>query len=129
MDNGILSSVNICGITYKIEYVEDKFDMDLHFGQIEYGKGRILVNKDLAPDVMRQTIVHEMVHGMLLALGYNELTNDEQFVQAFSTAISQTFDIKGDSNLKKLDLSDIDKEKIREQLVLMRDTPLTISEK
>ena len=41
----------------------------------------------------KETLCHEMVHGMLIHLGYQELSNDEQFVQAFGNAIYQSFTV------------------------------------
>lgn len=37
---------------------------------------------------------HEILHGILVHLGYNEQSQDEQFVQAVGNAIYQTFQIK-----------------------------------
>lgn len=33
--------VNICGIPHKVIECEDKFNKDLHFGQIDYEKAEI----------------------------------------------------------------------------------------
>lgn len=86
--------VNICGITYEVIQKEDSFNTDLHFGQIDYGKCEIKVNKDLPGPLMKETICHEMVHGILVHLGYNEQSHDEQFVQALGNAIAQGFYLK-----------------------------------
>lgn len=90
----MVTAVNICGIPYTVEYVKDDFDADTHFGQITYAKGKIKINKDMPPAIIKETICHEMVHGMFVHLGYNEIANDEQFVQALANAISQGFEIK-----------------------------------
>lgn len=89
----MITVVNICGIPYEIEYLKDNFDADTHFGQIVYAKGKIKINQDMPPAIIKEAICHEMVHGMLVHLGYNEMTNDEQFVQALANAISQGFEI------------------------------------
>lgn len=86
--------VNICGVTHTVKECEDKFDVDTHFGQIDYKKCEILVNKDLSEENKTETICHEMVHGIFVHLGYNNLANDEQLVQALGNAIYQGFDIK-----------------------------------
>lgn len=86
--------VNICGIPYTIVMCEDKFNADnFHFGQIEYGKGEIRINKGLSDEIQKETLCHEMVHGILVHLGYSEKSQDEQFVQALGNAIAQSFDI------------------------------------
>lgn len=86
--------VNICGIPHDVVECEDKFDMDYHFGQIQYPKGEIRINKDLSDEIKNEAMCHEMVHGILVHLGYNDLSQDEQFVQAMGNAISQGFTIK-----------------------------------
>jgi hypothetical protein len=90
----IPETVNICGIQHKIKLCDDNFNTDLHFGQIDYAKCEIRVNKDMPEAMQKQTLCHEMLHGMLILLGYNEQGQDEQFVQALSMAINQSFKLK-----------------------------------
>ena len=87
--------VNICGIPHKVIECEDKFDVDAHFGQIDYKACEIRINKDMATEAKKETICHEMIHGILVHLGYSEQSQDETFVQALGNAIYQGFDIKG----------------------------------
>lgn len=86
--------VNICGIIHEVEFKEDSFDADLHFGMIEYPKAKIVVNNNLNEQLVKQTICHEMVHGIFTNLGYSDLSSDERLVQSLSNAIYQGFDIK-----------------------------------
>lgn len=86
--------VNICGIKYEVAECEDNFDVDLHFGMIDHKECKIKINKSLPEDAKRETICHEMVHGMLIHLGFSEESNNEQFVQALGNAIYQGFSIK-----------------------------------
>ena len=86
--------VNICGIPHEVIECEVSFDTDLHLGQIDYDKATIKVNKDLAEAVKRETLCHEMVHGILTHLGYTDDSADEKFVQQLGNAINQSFDIK-----------------------------------
>ena len=44
-----------------------------------------------------QTLIHEMLHGMLVLIGQNELAQDEQVVQSLSMAINQSFKLKEDA--------------------------------
>lgn len=88
-------NVNICGIKHEVIECNDSFNADAsHFGQIDYTKCKIKVNKDMHEDMKHEIICHEMVHGMLVHLGYNEQASDEQFVQALANAIHQGFEIK-----------------------------------
>lgn len=86
--------VNICGILHEVVECENVFDTTTNFGQIDFVKCRITLNKELAEDFKRETLCHEMLHGMLIHLGYEEYSNNEQFVQALASAINQGFTVK-----------------------------------
>lgn len=88
--------IKICGIPYKIiekECIESSSGRCL--GLITYDEGTIEIRKGQQPDYYNQTLIHEVVHGMLVLIGRNELSEDETFVQSLALAISQTFDLKG----------------------------------
>lgn len=86
--------VNICGVPHEVIEVKDLFNMDCHMGQIEYKDLIIKINKDMPDEAKKETICHEMIHGILIHLGYIEESQNEQFVQALGNAIYQGFDIK-----------------------------------
>ena len=86
--------IMICGISYKVEEKEDAFDADTHFGQIDYVKGIITINKNLSPAIKKETLCHEIIHGIFQHLGKEQLRDDEELVQALGNSISQTFDIR-----------------------------------
>lgn len=86
--------VNICGIPHTIIEKEDAFDTDLHFGQIDYKACEIILNKDLPVESARETLCHEILHGILIHIGRADLSQDESFVQCLSNAIYQSFEIK-----------------------------------
>lgn len=86
--------VNICGLKHEVIECEDLFNLDCHFGQIDYKDLVIKINKDMPKEVKDETICHEMLHGMLVHIGYTDLANDEHFVQALGNAIYQGFEIK-----------------------------------
>ena len=89
--------VNICGIQHEIVECEDSFSADAtNFGEIDYKACKIRINKDMAYEAKEETIIHEMIHGILVHLGYSEQSQDEQFVQALANAIYQGFDIRGE---------------------------------
>ena len=95
--------VNICGMPHEVIECEDKFDVDLHFGQIDYKTCEIRVNKDISDENKKETIIHEMIHGILVHLGYSEEAQNEQFVQALANAIYQGFSIKEEERIKFLE--------------------------
>lgn len=86
-----LCSINILGIPYEIREV-DLIDKDTHLvGQINYAEQVIKVEKGLGSEYRRQTIIHEVVHGILEALGYSDINSDEQKVQGIASALHQVF--------------------------------------
>lgn len=87
-------TVNICGMPHKIIECEDNFNVDTHFGMIDYKELVIKVNKNMPEEAKKETICHEMLHGILVHLGYEEFSQNEQFVQALGNAIFQGFNIK-----------------------------------
>lgn len=92
-----MDKYNICGIPHTIiekEVIEGNGSGTI-LGQITYCDCIIEMRKNLTPEMYRQTLIHEIVHGMLTMIGRNELSEDETFVQSLALAISQTFDLKG----------------------------------
>ena len=89
--------VNICGIPHKVIECEDNFNVDTHYGQIDYKDCEIRINKDMPQECKDETLCHEMVHGIFVHLGYNNYAQDEQLVQALGNAIYQGFNIKAES--------------------------------
>lgn len=89
-----MDSVNICGVPHKIERVTDGFKDNSTLGQIEYAKCVITLNSAMTPEMENVTLIHEVLHGMLVHLGYNDLSDDEILVSSLASAISQTFVFK-----------------------------------
>ena len=92
----IPQTINICGVPHKVTLCKDNFDLDSHFGQIDYIKAEIKLNEDMPEEMRMQALCHEWLHGALVMLGFNDETANEQFVQALSCAINQTFRLKED---------------------------------
>ena len=92
------TEISIFGIPHKIEFIEDYgfVSDESHFGEICYTKAIIKINKNMPEDLQMQTLIHEWIHGVLVMLGQNELTENESLVQTLALAISQTFEIKND---------------------------------
>ena len=90
-------TVNICGIPHKVIECEDKFDVDSHFGQIDYKACEIRINKDMTQENKYEALCYEMMHGIFVHLGFNDYAQDEHLVQALGNAIYQGFNIKAES--------------------------------
>ena len=86
--------VNVCGIPHEVKEVETNLGNDGSLGLITYAKAIIEINKDQSEECKKETLIHEMVHGMLVHIGRDDLSNDEVFVQSLANAIYQGFDIK-----------------------------------
>lgn len=89
--------IEICGIPFKIKEVEviDEPIEGVTQGKILFSKAKILIKKKLPKKLKRQVLFHEVLHGILVQLGYNELNEDETFVQSLSVVMSQMFEMRG----------------------------------
>ena len=86
-----IQKVNICGIPHIIEYKEDNFNSDLHLGDIHYGEAKIQINRGVSKSIQHEALCHEILHGILIHMGRDDLNNDEPFVTCLGNAISQSF--------------------------------------
>ncbi len=86
--------VTICGVPHEVIECKDDFDADCHFGQIDYRDCRIKINAEMPSEMKEATLVHEMMHGILNHIGYEDLANDEKFVRVLGNAINESFTVK-----------------------------------
>ena len=86
--------INICGIPHEVVECNDAFDADMHLGQIDYKHAKILINKDAALAIKSETLCHEIMHGILVHIGRDDLSQDETFVTALGNAIWQSFNVR-----------------------------------
>ena len=87
--------VTICGIPHEVIECEDSFTATaVHFGEIDYKKCLIKIASDLSDEHKEEALCHEIIHGILVHLGYDEQSQDEQSVQALGNAINQTFVVR-----------------------------------
>lgn len=84
-----MKKVNICGIPHEIRYkkVIAEEDEGIVNGLIELSKCRITLKKGMTQDFEHETLLHEMVHGILHHIGRYELAEDEEFVQALANGL------------------------------------------
>ena len=87
----LIKKVNILGTEFEV--IKDKSinNNDLQLGEIDYFKNTIRIRKDLEKQVAENTLVHEIVHGILFKLGYDNLNLDEGFITAMASGIYQVF--------------------------------------
>lgn len=87
--------VNICGTPHEVIEQKETFEGENSIcGQIDYKRCKIYINEDMSQDMKNETLCHEMLHGMLVHHGYNDMAENEQFVQSLACAINQGFLVK-----------------------------------
>ena len=89
-----MKKVNICGMPYTVKECEDHFDSDCHCGLIIHSECLIKINKNMHEEMKKATLCHEIMHGILLNIGREDLSNDENFVTALGNAIYASFEVK-----------------------------------
>lgn len=82
-----IDKLKILATEYKIEEVEqiDKYQRLL--GQIEYVEQTIKIDKNISEDMKKETLIHEILHGILEKLGYEELNEDEQKIHSIASTM------------------------------------------
>lgn len=113
------SSIKILGITYKIEYVANASEVDIHkrrslWGQIDFWTRTIRVFSDKREKFdLWQTLLHEIIHGIISSLSLEKFiktdtdvedTTEEDLVDLLSLGILNVL------VENKLDFSDFQKE-------------------
>lgn len=86
----MIKAVNICGVPHDVAYAKNELGLNAEFGVINYQECKITINEDLPPKMMSQTLWHEILHGVLVGLGYSEIAQDETFVQGLASALNCT---------------------------------------
>lgn len=88
--------INILGVPHKVKEVK-KINESCEGtvqGIIYHEDATILLKKSMPKDLKESVLYHEIVHGILVSLGYNDLSTDETFVQGFSNALYQMFKLR-----------------------------------
>ena len=88
-----MKTVNICGVPHEIVETKDTYKNN-DCGMIDYIKCKIHLNPELSEEARKETLCHEIVHGMFVHLGYNDLAENETLVQGLGNAIYQSFDLR-----------------------------------
>ena len=89
-----IERVNICGIPYEVIYRDDPFGNDCNFGMIHYGDCKIIINESISEAMRSNALCHEILHGIMVGIGRNDLTEDEAFICSLASAINQAFEVR-----------------------------------
>ncbi len=85
-----MNKVTILGIPYQIEEVESiKGCDDSVLGITFYQEQKIHIRADLPKELKEQTLIHEIIHGILENLGEHEINEDERLVQSLAATVYQ----------------------------------------
>lgn len=82
-----IKKIKIMATEYEVEEVEqiDKYERLL--GQINYEEQKIQVDRSISEDMKKETLIHEILHGILEKLGYVDLNEDEQKVHSIASTM------------------------------------------
>lgn len=85
-------NIKIAGIPYTVKEVGtiDEADEGVVRGKILYSNGLILLKRNQPKELKRETLIHEVVHGLFVEIGRNDLSEDETLVQSLANAIMNT---------------------------------------
>lgn len=78
--------VEISGATYQLKYIKDlkADDGDSLWGHFKAGTGEILLDVDQPARAERNTLIHEIVHGIMEHAGYGGHPEDERISRAIA---------------------------------------------
>ena len=92
----IPEKLQISGKEYQViiqDVIKEK-DNSKSLGIIKYTETKILIAKEndygkCSKESINHTFLHEAVHGALSAIGYEDMSSDEKFVDSFSDILYQ----------------------------------------
>lgn len=86
-----MSKIIIGGIPFKLSYSDNmKQENGTCLGEVDHSECTIMLKEDMPTELEHITLIHEMLHAMLVLIGRNELSCDEQFVQTLALCIQNT---------------------------------------
>jgi hypothetical protein len=88
MEINIPKRFKIFGLTFKVKQPW-KVDKDGHWGECLIATKTIKIKRNLNKEQKEIIYLHEVTHAILDCLEYNDLSNDEDFVERFSKALHQ----------------------------------------
>lgn len=92
-----MNKVKIMATEYTVLEVEQIDKGKRILGEIDYIEQVIKLEKGLNEDLKKEVLIHEILHGILEKLGFDDLNNDEQKVQSIASTLYQV--LKDNTNL------------------------------
>ncbi|OQY13966.1 MAG: hypothetical protein B6I31_00030 [Desulfobacteraceae bacterium 4572_19] len=78
-------TINLFGIDYSVEYVNETLDMKGMNGRIYYDEQIIRVKRDLMRDTKKNTLLHEIIHSVLNSSGLESVLDKNNIDVEFFT--------------------------------------------
>lgn len=85
--------INILGVEYKV-VVKEFTHSHLNMGHIDDLTATIALNERLPASQMKAVLWHEVIHGVLDAIGESEMSKNEDFVEKLSRALGMVAELK-----------------------------------
>lgn len=79
--------VKILGLTYRVQEVDVVDKTETLWGKIDHQEQVIRIDAEMSDERKGLTFFHELLHGVLAELGYDQLNNNECAVQSISAAL------------------------------------------
>lgn len=86
-----IKNIDILGINYKVEEVDQVDKNERLFGEINYIDQTIKIEKDLTDERKIQVLIHEITHGICEQLNIEVVNKEEHLVQIFANGVYQVF--------------------------------------
>lgn len=99
-DIAMIQVIKILNRKFNIRLLDDK-EMDHCWGQIKYIPNEIQLNNKLDDTDLKITILHEILHGIIYAFGYEKINPKEDFIHALSEGVYD-FMIKNKGLIKQI---------------------------
>ncbi len=82
-----IKKIKIMATEYEVEELEQINKYERLLGQINYEEQKIQLDKNISNDMKKETLIHEILHGILDKLGYTDLNEDEQKVHSIASTM------------------------------------------
>lgn len=83
--------INLLGVDITVNEVDVVCKEEPMRGMYDYLTTTIKLDKNMPVSMKNNVLIHELLHATFDFLGYDELRDDEQKVQAMATALNQLF--------------------------------------
>ena len=83
--------INLLGVDITVNEVDVVCKEEPMRGVYNYLTATIKLDKNMPISMKNNVLIHELLHAMFDLLGYEDLRDDEQKVQAIATALNQLF--------------------------------------